>query len=186
MAVQIVPATADHASQLAACLRQADLDELQAADGLAPLDALVGGIRHSWKTYAALAGDRVILLAGCAAMPPDPLTGVVWMLASDDLERHPRVVVRGARERVMSFFEQHDTLLNFVDNRNIKAQQWLGWLGFTVGEPQPFGVSGLPFRPFWMCKPGVLDVPRQDAINFVSQRGQPCATSPQPSLRRPQ
>ena len=54
-------------------------------------------------------------------------------------------------------------LLNFVDNRNIKAQNWLRWLGFTLEEPEPHGVAGLPFRRFWMRK-AERSAPRQDAI----------------------
>jgi len=41
-------------------------------------------------------------------------------------------------------------LENWVDARNTKAINWLRWLGFTVHDPVPFGVAGLPFHRFDM------------------------------------
>jgi hypothetical protein len=41
-------------------------------------------------------------------------------------------------------------LENHVDARNRRALRWLGWLGFTIEAPAPWGVEGRPFHRFWM------------------------------------
>ena len=51
--------------------------------------------------------------------------------------------------------ERHsgDGAVHVVDARNAVAIRWLGWLGFTLGAPQPMGVRGLPFIPFIKSTP---------------------------------
>jgi len=39
-------------------------------------------------------------------------------------------------------------LVNHVDERNEASKRWLSWLGFELGEPEPHGPFGIPFRPF--------------------------------------
>ena len=41
-------------------------------------------------------------------------------------------------------------LVNWVDDRNTCAIRWLKWMGFTIHEPEPYGVANLPFRRFDM------------------------------------
>ncbi len=170
-----VVATIEHAAWLGPRLRQADVLEVEAASGVPAADALVQAVQNSWQAHTWMLDGQPLFIAGVVGHPDDEKLGIPWMLASDEADRHPRRYLAGAHEYVKSFFERHDTLLNFVDNRNIKAQRWLHWLGFQIGDPRPFGVAGLPFRPFWMDK-GALGVPRQGTINFVSHRGQPCVT----------
>lgn len=144
-------------------LRQADRDEVLAASGMQAGDALVYAVEHSRQSDAWLHDGRPVAIAGVVDCRDAPHIGVIWMLASDEVEQFPQDLMQGNREYVVGLLNAYDMLLNFVDNRNIKAQNWLRWLGFTLEEPAPYGVAGLPFRQFWMRK-ATESGPRQDAI----------------------
>lgn len=154
-----IPATVEHALDLGARLREADVQEVKAACGMDGAQALTLAVEQSSRADAWLSGGKLVMISGLSEMAGAPNVGVVWMLASQDVDRMPRCLLHGKREYVKELLEGRDVLMNFVDNRNIKAQRWLIWLGFTMGEPEPFGIEGLPFRPFWLSTQGEMQRP---------------------------
>ena len=155
--LQRIDATLAHAKDLGARLRQADQDEVMAACGLTAEDALILAVAHAKQAHAWLLDGRLVAISGISGSLIDANVGVVWMLASDDVDQFPKLLVKGQREYVRTLLQGHDMLMNFVDNRNIKAHRWLRWLGFQLGEPRPFGAAGMLFRPFVMSANG--DIP---------------------------
>lgn len=147
-------ATLAHAKDLGRRLRQADQDEVMAACGMTGEDALILAVAHAKRADAWFKGDRLIAISGISGTLIDQSVGVIWMLGSDEIDRLPKLLMKGQRQYVRDLLKGHDMLLNFVDNRNIKAHRWLRWLGFQVGEPKPFGAAGLPFRPFYLSAHG--------------------------------
>ena len=158
-----VPATLAMAEAMAPRLRKADRDEVLAASGLNAAVALRIAVERSRRSDAWLVDGEPAAIAGVMDCAGAPHIGVVWMLATDVADKFPKRLLLGNREYVSSLLIGYDILLNFVDNRNIKAQKWLQWLGFTLEEPRPHGVAGLPFRQFWMRK-AERSAPRQDAV----------------------
>jgi hypothetical protein len=152
--LQRIEATMAHAKELGPRLRQADKDEVQAACGLAAEDALILAVAHAKKAHAWLLDGELVAISGISGSLIDDGVGVIWMLASDGVERVPKLLLKGQRQYVRDLLQGHDMLLNFVDNRNIKAHRWLRWLGFQLGDPKPFGAAGLPFRLFTMSAHG--------------------------------
>ena len=150
------PATVAHAKDLGRRVRQADQDEVMAACGMTGEDALILAVAHAKRADAWFKGDTLIAISGISGTLIDQSVGVIWMLGSDELDRFPKVLMKGQRQYVRDLLKGHDMLLNFVDNRNIKAQKWLRWLGFHIGEPRPFGAAGLLFRPFILSAHGEL------------------------------
>jgi hypothetical protein len=163
------PATLGQAYDLGKRLRQADLLEIKASCGMEGTDALVHAVLNAKRADAWLVDEHLVAMSGVSGSLADHGIGVVWMLASAEADRFPKYLLRGQRQYVQELLQGHDMLFNFVDNRNIKAQRWLRWLGFHLGEPTPFGVAQLPFRPFWLHAHGEPECPSpgHDEVNRV-------------------
>lgn len=164
------PATLAHALDLGPRLRKADQDEVIAACGLAAKDALLLAVAHAKQADAWLIGGHLIAISGITGSVATPNAGVIWMLASDEIDQFPKQLMKGRRQYVRDLLKGHDMLFNFVDNRNTKAQKWLQWLGFQLEEPRPFGTAGLLFRPFTMSAHGDVHQqpsPGRNDITFI-------------------
>ena len=167
--IEVVPATVEHALDLGPRLRMRDVEEIKAACGMDGTQALVDGVNRSWRVMTWLCDGKPFAIAGAVEAQDDPGIGIIWMLASDDLARNKRWLLKDTKQFVDSFFEKHDMLFNFVDNRHTEAHSWLQWLGFDIGEPQTFGVAKMDFRPFWKRPPGAHGIPRQGTSHIVSR-----------------
>jgi hypothetical protein len=123
-------------------IRQADVDEL-AALGVTPEQCLRFGIQLSERA-------TTIYLHG----EPAGIVGVIdygeyrlpWACFTTAIDKYPIPFLRGA----MAWMRGVDGLLmNYVDARNDATIRWLKWLGFTVDDPEPYGINGEPFHRFW-------------------------------------
>lgn len=68
---------------------------------------------------------------------------VPWAVFTRAIDRYPLAFLRAARRWVKSV---EGTLINYVDVRNERAVKWFAWMGFDVGEPEPYGLNGELFR----------------------------------------
>ena len=147
---EVVPATWAHVDELAETMRQDDVNEIWASSYSTPQTALSCALRGSLQAWTGLIDGRVACMFGVV---PESLmggSGFPWMLGSDLIISHQKLFLRRCRKNVAMMAEQFNYLHNYVDDRNVKAVKWLEWLGFEIGEPEPFGVLGLPFRHFEM------------------------------------
>ncbi|MCR4296521.1 MAG: hypothetical protein NUW21_13380 [Elusimicrobia bacterium] len=158
MKVEILPATLDHALDLAPRLRAEDAAEVLASSGRSPFEALAFAVAYSDEASALLFDGEVACLYGVAAIRESflgpPVAWSIWLLGSDALRRHRRTFVRLSREVVAILRARYAVLFNFVDARYVAALRWAEWLGFEVGEPRPYGVAGLPFRLITLSRGG--------------------------------
>lgn len=144
---EVLPLRACDVAAVAAIVRQADRDEIEGALQV-PIDqAIRDGIGGHKASRIVVDGD-VVAVFGDA--PHADGFGVPWLISTVHVERHARAFLRVCRPEVAEMLERSPLLINFVDVRNTAAIRWLEWLGFTFGEPEPYGPLGLPFRPFWM------------------------------------
>ena len=144
---QIVTATPEHITMLAPIMRKSDVEEVWASDGLSPEDALRQSLAASSTAFSGFADGKIVLMYGVA--PDDAGDGIVWMLASDELEKHQTAFLRRSKAFVNCVCSCYSTLRNMVDARNETSIKWLRWLGFNIGEPEPWGPQDLPFRLAW-------------------------------------
>lgn len=147
----IVPARGHDILELAPNLRAADVDEVRAASGLSPADAL----RRSFdlSTHVWVARDRLGLPIALWGVGPLSLVlgkGCPWLLASAAFDDYGRDIARLSRRLLASVRAIYPSLENRVDARHLKAIRWLAWLGFTIEDPEPWGVEARPFHRFWM------------------------------------
>jgi hypothetical protein len=146
----VVPATLEHALRMAPNLRQADLDEVWASAQLEGDQALLRGFSCSSHAWTGTVDGEPACMFGVVPASIMSGIGVPWMLGTDLVERHATAFLRRNKPYVKQMTAAYNYLVNYVDDRNVKAIAWLKWLGFTMREPQQYGALGMPFRRFEM------------------------------------
>lgn len=147
---QVVGALSEHVEPIAQNARAADFAELLAAGGVSPSEAMLMGLSTSTAARTGLIDGEPVCMFGIS--PASLLTGVgvPWMIGTDRLERYQFAFLRRCRGELMDMGQGYTWLVNWVDDRNTCAIRWLRWLGFTIHDPEPYGVALLPFRRFDM------------------------------------
>jgi hypothetical protein len=146
----IVPATQEHVAQMLPNVRRDDRYEVMAATGL-PVDDILGRcVKNAEMAWAGMVDDEVACIFGVTGASLLSETGYPWLIGTDLIEQHAKPFLRRNRKMVGVMIERYPILKNYVDARNIKAIQWLRWLGFTINPPEPFGMYRMLFHPFEM------------------------------------
>ncbi len=132
-------------------LREADAKECFQMTGLSVEEGLQRSFEVSTKSWVALWDERPTVVFGAAPAGhfDTDRGGVLWMLATEDIDTMPISFVRGSVEYLGYMFEEFDLLWNFVADANTVSVRWLKWLGFNVEDPLPMA-NGALFRYFWM------------------------------------
>lgn len=148
--VTYAPATASDAVELAAGLRRADRAEL-AAMGLR-LDAVGRSLECSTWSLAVRVDGRLGCVFGVAPLGGAFFSdvGVPWMLGTDLVRRHQRLLMRDSPAYIRAMLDQFPNLLNFVHAENVEAVRWLKRMGFTLHPAAPHGPFGALCHKFEM------------------------------------
>lgn len=139
--------TPEDVAYLAPRLRKEDLEEIMAAgatsaeesllDGLASPDACLTGVDEA---------GRPMLMFGTSPHPTDPMVGLVWLLASDEVLKHRTDFLRKSRQFMAIFNAKYPILMNFTDCRNTVHHRWLRWCGFHfINTVRGIGPGNHPF-----------------------------------------
>lgn len=142
------PATEADAEYLAPLLRKDDVLEVYAASGREPLEVLLDGIRQSAVSYTLLSPAGLPFAVGGVVQSPDPDTGFIWMLGTDELPRQRFHLARHTPRVLRQLHSKWRVLTNLVDARNACHIDWLKRLGFQLHETVNAGHLGLPFIRF--------------------------------------
>jgi hypothetical protein len=148
----IVPATQEHVTQMLPHVRQADRNEVMASAGRTIEDLLGRSVAQAELAWAGLVNDDVACIFGVTGASLISETGFPWMIGTDLIDKHAKAFLRRNRPIVAAMLARYPYLKNYVDVRNIKAIEWLRWLGFTLLSAEPFGVYRMPFHPFELKK----------------------------------
>lgn len=140
----------EDAIYLAPKLRQADIDEIKAASGMEPLEAMLDSIRHSGIAKVALVDEEVVCIFGVASPSLTSPYGSPWFLTSDVIVHHTKPFLRASKDYMRSIKKDYTHLFNFVDARNTHAIRWIKWLGFEILPTQAYGPYDMMFHPFEM------------------------------------
>lgn len=122
-------------------IRQAELNECYAL-GEDPEQCLKHAIYSGETITLELNGE----VAGLAGVVPCGEYWSPWSVFTEAIERNRREFFRDCK-RWVSHYDV--PMLNVVDEQFKAAHKWLKALGFTLGEPIPFGVNGELFMPYW-------------------------------------
>ena len=151
MKPEIVPAAAGHIPAIATRTRAADRAELWAAACHTPEQTMANSLKLSEMAWTGLIDGVPVCMFGVVEASILGNVGRPWMVGTDMLDRYPFVFLRRCRGCVKEMLAKFSTLENYVDQRNVRAIQWLMWLGFKVSIPgEPMGPFGLPFARFEM------------------------------------
>lgn len=132
-------------------IRKADVDECEALFGKNTVSvAACETYRNSQMRYTMEEDGIVIAMFGVAAPSLLSTVGAPWMFGTDQIEAHPRSLMRDGRTYIDAMLRLFPRLENIVDARNTKSIRWLRHLGFTIDPAIPVGVARLPFHPFVM------------------------------------
>ncbi len=95
----IVPASPEHAHALAGRLDGEHVREILDVSGLAPGPALALSLAASLEAYAYVppGGGGAVFMMGVEAMSPLTRDARLWLLGSEEKNRHPAGLVRAAR-----------------------------------------------------------------------------------------
>ena len=153
--VDIIEATLVHTEMLAPHMRDADVEEVRATYDVEPLEALRVGVKVASFARTCFINDELICMFGVSPLKVKDdgggaLSGVgaPWMLATNGFYRHIKSFVFHSREYIEEMLELYPILMNYVDERNVAARRWLKRAGFTIYDPEPWGVLKLPFHRF--------------------------------------
>jgi len=143
----VVPATFDHAAQMAPRMRLSDRREIWASGMRTPLKVLMASLRAA-PAWCGTADGVPVCMYGI--VPAAAHVGVPWLLGTDDLPRYAVPFLRGSRLYIDRARREFQLLTNYIDARNETSIAWVRWLGFSVLPAVPFGPFGLPFHRFEM------------------------------------
>lgn len=131
MRITFEPLKPEH-SRIAAHLRQADIDEINALNGLSPGVAVAYSIANSEKGAAVFIDGDLSAVFGISR-------GVIWLVGTDEINKHPVAFYRTSRRIFRKLSNGYPKLENYVDARNIPYLRWLQWLGFDISPPVDAG-----------------------------------------------
>lgn len=151
--LKVIPARAAHIRTIARRMRQADRDEVAAASGRSPAEALALSLRKSTAAWTVLFDGRPEAMFGVGDLNILAGIGAPWMLGTDAVERNYVPFLRASVDWRDQLLRRYSTLRNFVDERNAVSVRWLGWLGFKFSDPVSF--RGHNFRMFELRSPDV-------------------------------
>lgn len=134
--------------ELAPLLRVGDRCEVIAA-GLTPHKALWRAWRDSTISNVAFVDGDIAAIWGMAGCPLGNI-GRPWLLTSPAIERIPRTFMEISRLEVARMLSMCPVLIGIVDASYWKAVRFLSFLGYSFGEPVPYGPRGVPFLPYRM------------------------------------
>ena len=112
----LFPATADHVDHIGRRLRAEHVREVASGTRVSPLTALRLSLKGSAVAYAAVIGGVPVFVMG--AMPAGVVTGCaeVWMLGTEDIDRHPARILRAGRWGVAEAYRATGAL---------RLEQWI-------------------------------------------------------------
>lgn len=145
---KVLPVSVDEADEIAAIVRQADIDELCEGLGLDLPFALRQCFGGSLKASKIVVGGQIVAVFGDAVHDIQGSIGVPWLISTIHVDKRAKSFLKVCKPEVAEMLTRHDTLINYVDARNTQAIRWLKWLGFQFGDAVPYGPKGYPFFQF--------------------------------------
>jgi len=147
---EIVQATQELIDAMKGKLRKVDELEVRATSGKSADEALQYGFDKSDLCWILLADNRPVAAFGVCPMSTLGLAGIPWLLATEDLPKFTKEVVRLSKPYIMKMLEKYATITNWSDERNTIARRWLKWCGFTFDTgPSEYGIERRKFTQFF-------------------------------------
>lgn len=150
MAIKYVKPDLSLISEIAINMRQADINEVYASNRFSPKEALMDGFNRS--DYCAIITNDGVPFAMLGLAIPNILNdvGIPWMLGSNEAVKNRREFMRAAPAILNGMLDRCGYLYNYVHSENIVSKAWLKRIGFTIDDPEPYGINGELFHKFYL------------------------------------
>ncbi len=136
------------ADELFEFLRPSDVAEAEAISSRPILDRIEEAIMISSSCKSLFIGGHLASIWGVADVPSDPTGGIPWMLGTELINEHPRMMARESVIQLSLMMDQYEFLRQFIYVQNEASIRWLRWLGFKFLEARVIGPKGSLFYPF--------------------------------------
>ena len=146
---KIIPATKAHAIELAANMRQADIDEIRASHGVNPLTGSMMSFDLSEASFVGTVDGRPGCMYGVVRRHAMSNAGMPWLLTTPLVEKHPVRFLVGSRDVIVQMKLAFAYLENWADIRNVAALKWLRLLGFKLCHAEKWGGENRLFQRFF-------------------------------------
>ena len=150
--VKFVRPTQKLIEQIAADMRQSDVDEVWASHRHTPLQSLTSAMSSSDYRAVVVAGGVPIAALGLRMNSYLSDEGVPWLLSTNEALKHKREFLANTAEVISDMLMLSPRLVNYVHANNKLSIRWLKWIGFTIDEPAESPVSKELFHKFHMTK----------------------------------
>ncbi len=155
--VNVSRATAADCRAMAPLVRAVEVEEVRAATGQTPGEALFEGLLTSDESHAIRFDGELACMFGVVRHTlsnEHRSVGVAWLLTSNLVERKPKTFWQLCLLMSPGLLSRWDYLVNAIDIRHEQAIRWGRRLGFELDEPQSYGSEGHLFAPFRFTKEG--------------------------------
>lgn len=147
--VEIVPCLLEHVNELAETIRDADRAECESY-GFSAKEGLWQSYENGLGNTCALINGKVAAIWGCCGTYLGEV-GQPWLLTSNEVYKvSPLKFAKVYQKEVRKMLELFPLLENYVAVEYDEAVRLLSIVGFTIGEPEKYGLG--MFRKFSKAK----------------------------------
>lgn len=150
--VRFVRPTRKLIAQVAADMRQSDIDEVWASHRHTPIESLTAAMSSSDHYSIVTFEGKPIAALGLRVISILSDEGVPWLLSTNEALKHKREFLTNTSSVILSMLDITPKLFNYVHAENKLSIRWLKWMGFTVDEPIESPLSKELFHKFHMTK----------------------------------
>jgi len=136
MRVEIVPARYEHIHYLVKHLRDEERAICEKMYGDQFFGTVLKEVDDSMLAWAALADGECAALWGVKTHKILSDEGMLWMIGTDLIDKHPITFLRHSRRQVQSLRATFKTIYGCVLTEYSTSRRWLEWLGFEIGPDQ--------------------------------------------------
>lgn len=148
--VKFGPPTEEAIQFIADNMRAEDIIEVWAAGRHTPSEALEMSMKNSRKVVVVYDDDTPLAILGIVLRDFLSGTGVPWLLSTEQALKHKRQFLELSPPVIEEMMDMCSKLVNYVHADNKLSIRWLKWLGFTIEDAEPLGVTKEMFHRFTM------------------------------------
>lgn len=131
---------------IALAMREKDVIEISRLDGRSIMDALTHSYIESDECWVAENGNGPFAVWGIGKCSLIGFAAIPWMLATPEIEKYKKSMVKISRLMVRNWKDRYDTLFNYVDAEYEETVRWAGRIGFEVTGPFPHRNGFMAYR----------------------------------------
>lgn len=148
MQVDFIKPNSKDIQYIAQNMRDQDVTEVYASGGYTPIDALNQSLECSTLSSIALINDEPCAALGLVIPSLLGGIGIPWLLGTEKVVQNKKVFMKETKSGILDMLTLCDKLVNYVHKENTVSVRWLKYMGFTLYEPEPFGIYGELFHKF--------------------------------------